>query len=116
MVNKMSRKGNGGAMPSAKRYASACGTFERLSDNRLFELKGRPAEALYALVRVGPHGLTAAEVSNWALRLAAYVKTLRDLGFLIDTISEKHAGGSHGRYVLRTGVRVHAYTPASLGG
>lgn len=33
-------------------------------------------------------------------RLAARIKDLREMGYAIETINEKHDGGTHARYVL----------------
>lgn len=65
------------------------------------------AKALAALVAAGPRGVTALEVDSWAYRLGAYVHSLRhDCGLAIETMREPHEGGWHGRYVLRSPVRV----------
>lgn len=70
-------------------------------------VSGQTARALLALVAAGPRGVTALEVSSWALRFAAYTFELRHLYRLnIETIREDHAGGWHGRHVLRTQVRI----------
>lgn len=67
-----------------------------------FMVTGQTARALVALVKAGKGGVTALEVSSWALRLSAYVFTLRrDYGLAIETVREKHDGGWHGRFVLR---------------
>jgi predicted RNA-binding protein YlqC (UPF0109 family) len=74
-------------------------------------LKGRNAQAIRELVKAGRAGITAAGVSNWALRLGAYVHQLRhDYGLNIATQREEHDIGNsigwHGRYVLETPVRL----------
>lgn len=62
----------------------------------------RVAQTLLWLVYCGEKGVTALEVSSWALRLADYVHTLRhDYGVRIITLMEAHDGGRHARYVLR---------------
>jgi hypothetical protein len=84
-------------------------TFERLSDGRVFQLKGQTARALKALHDAGDAGVTAIECSAWAFRLAAYCFDLRR-HFELDvaTLREGHEGGWHGRHVLRSPVRVVA--------
>lgn len=71
---------------------------------------GQAARTLVALVKAGRKGVTALEVSGWALRLAAYVHKLKKLGLDIEMIREPHTGkagnGWHGRYVLKTPVTV----------
>jgi hypothetical protein len=72
---------------------------------RSTQAKGRIA----ALHDAGDAGITALEVSTWALRLAHYVMKLKKLGLSIDMVREKHAGpvlGWHGRYILCSGVQI----------
>jgi hypothetical protein len=70
-------------------------------------LVGRCAQTLWHLHKAGEKGITALEVSSWALRLGAYVHTLRrDYGLNIITLREPHDGGYHGRYVLKTPVQI----------
>jgi hypothetical protein len=70
-------------------------------------VRGRIAQTLYHLVQASERGITALEVSTWALRLAAYVCILRhDYGLDIVTLREPHEGGSHARYVLHTPVEI----------
>ena len=72
-----------------------------------YEIKGRSAQTLLALVQSGSRGVTALELSSWALRLAAYVHELRQgYGMDIVTQREEHEGGWHGRYVLHTPVEI----------
>ena len=74
---------------------------------RQYFTKGRVAQTLLCLVEAGERGITALEVSTWALRLAAYVHTLRhDFGLDIETQREPHEGGMHARYTLITPVEV----------
>ena len=74
---------------------------------RIVNLKGQTARALVALVKAGRQGTTALEISSWALRLSAYVHTLRTKhGIDIITRPEEHEGGTHARYVLLTPVEV----------
>jgi hypothetical protein len=71
-----------------------------------FSVSGQTARALLALVNAAGRGVTALELSTWALRLAAYVHTLRRLGLVITLLREPHPGGWHGRYVLASPVRL----------
>lgn len=81
--------------------------FERAGDGRRFMVRGQTARALVALVEAGDRGVTALECSTWALRLAAYCHVLRhDYGLDIETKRETHAGGWHGRHILRTPVTI----------
>lgn len=74
------------------------------------ELVGRYALTLSALITAGSRGITALEMSSWALRLAHYIHVLRkDYGLDISTEHENHGGqfpGRHGRYRLHTRVRI----------
>jgi hypothetical protein len=77
------------------------------ANGKTFTVKGQVARSLQALIKRGPTGITALELSTWALRLAAYIHTLRRQHKLsILTLTEKHPGGTHGRYVLRTPVSI----------
>lgn len=68
---------------------------------RRFVVGGQTARALMALVKAGPRGCTALEVSTWALRFAAYCHDLiHKHGLNIITMREDHPGGWHGRHVL----------------
>lgn len=69
-------------------------------------VSGQTARALLALVNAAGRGVTALEVSTWALRLAAYVHSLRQLGIAVTMLRETHPGGWHGRYVLASPVTV----------
>jgi hypothetical protein len=72
-----------------------------------FTATGQVAKALSALVAAGTRGVTALEVNSWAYRLGAYVHSLRhDCGLAIETMREPHEGGWHGRYVLRSPVKL----------
>lgn len=76
-------------------------------------LKGRCAQTLVCLCRAGAKGVTAAEMSNWALRLAAYIHKLKkEYGLQIRTVREEHEGGSHGRYILESQVQIKAESEA----
>lgn len=76
--------------------------FKKQGDEHPRFVKGRNAQALVWLVHKGQGGVTAAEVSSWALRLGAYIFILRH-GYELNiaTIREPHDGGNHGRYVLQ---------------
>lgn len=68
-------------------------------------VSGRVEWALNELRKVGASGL--APIDNPAPRWSAYVYSLRELGVEIETVNEPHDGdypGTHGRYVLRSGV------------
>lgn len=70
-----------------------------------FQVIGRPAQTLEALIESNTAGITALEMSSWAFRLGAYVHILRhDYGLNIETLREPHDGGWHARYVLHTPV------------
>lgn len=70
-----------------------------------FTVNGQTARSLRALVDAGSKGVTALEVSTWALRFSAYCFDLRHKhGLVIDTLREVHPGGWHGRHVLRSAV------------
>jgi len=72
-----------------------------------FIVTGQVAKALSVLVAAGVRGVTALEVNSWAYRLGAYVHSLRhDCGLAIETVREPHEGGWHGRYVLRSPVKL----------
>ncbi len=70
-----------------------------------FTLNGRIGQTIWELHNAGQDGITALEIP--ALRLAAYVHSLRGLGFTIDTELEEHQGpypGHHARYRLSSSV------------
>ena len=72
-------------------------------------VRGQEARSLAALVAAGSAGITALEVSTWALRLAHYCYKLKKLGLTIDCEREPHGGiapGKHGRYRLKTAVEI----------
>jgi hypothetical protein len=75
---------------------------------------GQVGRALESLIQVGSAGVTALEISTWALRLSHYVYVLRNKhGLVIDTIREPHGdvtdGQWHGRYVLRSAVTIREF-------
>jgi hypothetical protein len=80
-----------------------------------FLVSGQTARALLVLINSAGRGVTALEVSTWALRLAAYVHSLRRLGLAVSMLREPHPGGWHGRYVLASPVQLQSVT-ASDGG
>lgn len=76
---------------------------------RAFTVTGQTARALLALVKAGPKGCTAMEVSSWAYRFAAYAFVLiHDHGLAIVTEREDHPGGWHGRHILLDRVEIMA--------
>ena len=96
---------SGGAVMSKKMFM----IYNRWIDGecRQFMVSGRNAQSLWFLVHSGKHGVTALEMSSWALRLGAYVHVLRhDYGLDIETKPEPHDGGYHARYVLHTPVEI----------
>ena len=70
-------------------------------------LYGREAWCLNELVRAGAQGITS--LAYPGARLSHYVFCLRRHGLAIDTANEANTGafsGTHGRYTLRSGVRI----------
>ena len=68
---------------------------------------GRDAWALRELIGARAQGCTP--IDNPAPRWSAYVHSLRNAGFEIETLHERHGGnfpGTHARYILRCHVRV----------
>lgn len=64
-------------------------------------VSGRDEWALLALICAGEKGCTP--IDNPAPRWSAYVHKLRNMGFDIETITERHGKpfpGNHARYVL----------------
>lgn len=74
------------------------------------QLVGRYSQALSALIGAGARGVTAAEISSWALRMSHYVWHLRrECGLEIETRMEPNGPpyyGRHARYYLKTPVRL----------
>jgi len=73
---------------------------------RYISLSGRIGQTMNALMQAKSKGITPLE--NPSLRLAAYIHSLRGMGFTIDTEMEPHEGayaGYHARYRLRSSVR-----------
>ncbi|MCP5361143.1 MAG: hypothetical protein H6908_00665 [Hyphomicrobiales bacterium] len=74
---------------------------------REYHLTGRVGQTIHALVMAGRQGVTALEMSSWALRLGAYIHTLRHrYQLVIHTVMEPHEGGMHARYVLESPVTI----------
>lgn len=72
-----------------------------------FTVQGQTARSLKALIEAGDKGVTALEVSTWALRFAAYCHDLKHkFGLNIRTDREQHDSGWHGRHVLETQVEI----------
>lgn len=74
---------------------------------REHSVTGRQAQTILWLERKLHYGVTALEMSSWALRLGAYIHCLRkehDLN--IETQYETHDGGHHARYVLHTPIKL----------
>lgn len=85
-------------------------------DGALISVVGRNAWMLRRLIDAGSHGLTSIEAP--APRNSHYVMKLRQAGLIIETVDEKHDGpysGVHGRYFLRSQVRVVAETEVAHG-
>lgn len=80
----------------------------RLTDGSAILPVGREAATLLLLVDKGDRGLRAYDFPGGPpFRLAAYVCDLRtDFGLAIETQFEKHAGGDHAVYRLRTAVQI----------
>lgn len=76
---------------------------------RLFKLSGRVGQTLFHLHQAGQAGITSLEMP--ALRLAAYIHSLRQLGFQIETEREPHDGdypSRHARYRFASAVTLVA--------
>jgi hypothetical protein len=74
----------------------------------------RDAWTLAALIAANDRGVTPIE--RPAPRWSEYVRRLRRSGLIIETMTEAHGGpyrGHHGRYVLRTVVKVIAMERAA---
>ena len=75
------------------------------SEPKTIKLSKRLAQTIRALVEKGTVGITALEMSTWALRLGAYIHILRrTYGITILTVMEPHEDGKHGRYILQSNV------------
>ena len=86
--------------------------FRKRDEEQTHFVKGRNAQALLWLMHKGEGGVTALEVSSWALRLGAYVFVLRrHYGLSIITLREPHEGGNHARYVLRQAIELTEIIP-----
>jgi hypothetical protein len=76
-------------------------------DGRKVFVRGRTAWSLKKLTTAGAAGCSVFD--NLAPRWSGYVYKLRKLGFVIDTIRERHRGrfpGHHARYILRSQVSI----------
>tara|TARA_B100000508_G_C11404502_1_gene250038 strand:- start:500 stop:886 length:387 start_codon:yes stop_codon:yes gene_type:complete len=86
-----------------KKYERLYAVYEAGQVRKILVGGKRNNQALLALIYAEERGVTAAGVSTWALRLAAYVHNLRqDYGVEIQTLKEPHQDGWHGRYVLHS--------------
>ena len=78
---------------------------EKPEGQKTYAIKGRPAQTLLCLYKAGKQGVTAEELSSWALRLASYIFKLKNnYGIEIQTTREPNSNGIgyHGRYRLLT--------------
>ncbi len=83
----------------------------RPEGDEIITLQGQYARTLFHLIQAGKKGITALEISSWALRLSHYIFILRTEYFLeIEMVREPHGGpageGWHGRYFLHTSVKI----------
>jgi hypothetical protein len=70
---------------------------------------GQEARTLAALIAAGPSGVTAQDLSSWALRLAHYIMQIKRRGVAIEMSRELHGGnapGWHGLYTLKCQIEV----------
>ncbi len=99
-----------GVLHIRKQYAKTelTATFMIDGNQTTITVNGRDAQALRALVDKGAKGITALEMSSWALRLGAYIHRLREMGLrdYIITEREEHEDGWHGRYILTIPVAI----------
>ena len=82
-------------------------TFETPDGKRTIQLKARQGWTMFQLANARSNGITALE--NPALRLAAYIHSLRKHGISIETVMEEHGGtyeGQHARYRLAQEVTI----------
>jgi hypothetical protein len=80
-------------------------TITAIGPNGPLTVSGQVARALEALIARGSAGVTALEMSSWALRLAHYIHVLRrKFGLAITIEREEHDSGWHGRYRMRSTV------------
>ena len=83
--------------------------FRIAGEEKIHQVEGQEARTLLALASAGAAGVTALEISTWALRVSHYVFKLRGHGLLVDMEREPHHGpvpGRHGRYRLRTAIQI----------
>jgi len=81
----------------------------RPEGTEIITLQGQYARTLAALIDSRKNGITALEISSWALRLSHYIFILRtEYSLNIEMKREEHDGvsgpGWHGRYFLHTPV------------
>ncbi len=79
----------------------------QLPDGAARDYAGRDAWTLDKLLDAGDRGLTT--IDHPAPRWSHYVFRLRKSGLVIETAEERHKGpypGRHGRYILRTPLKV----------
>ncbi len=103
--------------PNSNKKLTAKFSLNKNSQEKVFVLNGRECQTLIALVKARQKGITALEISCWALRLAAYVFSLkRDLSLNIITTVEPHNGGNHGRYILQDNIKIlEVFDPKNQG-
>jgi hypothetical protein len=78
-------------------------------DGSRVTVRGRDAETMLKLVEKGPRGVSAYDFAGGPpFRLAAYVKSLRNVGIAIRTDREDHDCGWHGVFVLESRVRIES--------
>jgi hypothetical protein len=84
------------------RKAKVRAVVHEVDGDREITVTGRQnVRTLEALVASGPRGVTALDISSWAMRLSHYIMMLRhNYGLPILTEREPHDGGEHGRYRL----------------
>jgi hypothetical protein len=89
--------------------------FKLIKNNQeiVFQLRGQKAKTLKCLVEHKEDGCNALEIAKtFALRLSEYIRALRRDGLAgghnldIVTNRELHAGGWHGKYLLRDQVEL----------
>jgi hypothetical protein len=86
-------------------------TFETPDGRRTLQLRNRQGWTLCKLASAGPIGITT--LDHPAPRLSAYVHSLRERGFCIETEMEPHDGtysGHHARYRLQQDVSIRVLT------
>ena len=75
----------------------------RVADGPVIRCTGREAMTLLTLIERGESGVSGVDFPGGpAYRLSGYIFDLRKMGVGIETQSEDHNVGSHGRYKLVT--------------